>query len=322
MTLEAHPLAKLIPDMLDVELAELERDIEVNGQQQPIMLFEGKILDGRHRYAVCQKLGIEPKIKPFPGTEAEARALVISLNVHRRHLSSEQKQKLIETELQRDPGQSDRVIAAKAKVSPTTVGKARAKAEATGKASTVASSKGKDGKTRKRKTRTRKPAAQLSTVDSSTGPDDKDDPVARTDREQAAINAEATATLSKTAKARFDRLVEKMFVALNKSFGAQVAAAVEARVEKAVEDERATMKELQKHYRDELESVRVRSRNLNAWMDEGEFKLVLRCLHPDLQPDDMKVRYTQAFQIFKRLETYMDPKKEPRRENPFKRAAA
>ena len=136
--------------MTSDELVELERDIAKNEQQQPITLFEGQILDGRHRYAVCQKLGKVPQTTEFKGTAAEAKALVLSLNVHRRHLTFAQKAKLIESELQRDPAQSDRTIAAKAKTSPTTVGKVRAKAEAAGQLSTVDSSKrrGADGKTR------------------------------------------------------------------------------------------------------------------------------------------------------------------------------
>ncbi len=146
----AHPLASLVPPMMQDELVELERDIQDHGQRQPIILYDGQILDGRHRYAVCQKLGIEPKVEAFAGSEAEAKALVLSLNVHRRHLTFAQKKALIEVELQRDPTQSDRMIAEKVKASPTSVGKVRAEAEAAGQLSTVDSSIGRDGKTRQR----------------------------------------------------------------------------------------------------------------------------------------------------------------------------
>lgn len=145
MTYEPHPLAALIPPMLNDEQVELERDIQANGQGQPIILFEGKILDGRHRYAVCQKLKLTPETTTFTGTEAEAKALVLSLNVHRRHLSFEQKSKLIDAELKRDPSQSDRAIAEKAKVSHPTVAKIRREAEASGTVETVTTVTGKDG---------------------------------------------------------------------------------------------------------------------------------------------------------------------------------
>lgn len=159
--LNIHPLANIIPLMLTDEAVDLERDIEANGQRQPITIYNGMILDGRHRYAVCLKLGIEPKTETFTGTEDEAKALVLSLNIHRRHLTFDQKQAIIDAELKRDPTQSDRTIAAKAKASPTTVGKSRAKGEAAGQLSTVDSSTGADGKTRKRtakKVKVSKPA--------------------------------------------------------------------------------------------------------------------------------------------------------------------
>lgn len=131
-TLVAHPFALLIPEMMADELVELERDIQAHGLRQPITLFENQILDGRHRYATCMKLGIEPKVETFTGTEAEAKALVLSLNVHRRHLTLKQKQELIEAELKRDPAQSDRAIGRKAKVDHKTVAKKRAEAAANG----------------------------------------------------------------------------------------------------------------------------------------------------------------------------------------------
>jgi hypothetical protein len=65
-------------------------------------------------------------------TEAWARDYVLSANVHRRHLTREQKRELIAKVLAADPSKSDRQIAEQTKTSPTTVGKVRAEAEATG----------------------------------------------------------------------------------------------------------------------------------------------------------------------------------------------
>lgn len=203
-----HPLAELIPSMLMDEVADLERDIRANGQRQPIVLYDGKILDGRHRYAVCQKLGITPTFTRFEGDEAAARAVVLSLNVHRRHLSFEQKQQIVECELKRDPTQSDRAIGEKAKVSHPTVAKARAKLVNAGQLETVTSSTGRDGKVR-----TRKPKAQatgdVSTVDTIVGKDGVKQPAKKAtlspDTAPAAAKPDAPPSSPSTASASWAR---------------------------------------------------------------------------------------------------------------------
>lgn len=125
MIADAHPLATKFPDMNDKDFAALVADIQANGQREPIVIFQGQILDGRHRARACQMLGMEPITKVFDGDEAAAALLVDSLNVHRRHLTREQRRALIESELKRDPTQSDRVIAEKVGVRNPTVGAVR-----------------------------------------------------------------------------------------------------------------------------------------------------------------------------------------------------
>ena len=51
--LEYHELANIFPLIQGVEFDELVKDIQWNGLQEPIILYEGKILDGRNRYNAC-----------------------------------------------------------------------------------------------------------------------------------------------------------------------------------------------------------------------------------------------------------------------------
>jgi ParB-like chromosome segregation protein Spo0J len=85
----SHPLAALIPPMSAEEFTKLVQDIAQNGLMEPITTFEGKILDGRHRYAACRQAGVAPRFTEFAGPDPVA--FVLSKNLHRRHLTAAQK---------------------------------------------------------------------------------------------------------------------------------------------------------------------------------------------------------------------------------------
>lgn len=87
--LKPHPLADLFPMMDDESFEDFASDIEANGQREPIVLFENKILDGRNRFKACQKLGLSPRFKEYHGSDA--LGFVISLNLKRRHLTESQR---------------------------------------------------------------------------------------------------------------------------------------------------------------------------------------------------------------------------------------
>lgn len=89
--LEYHSVANIFPMMTETELTALKNDILLNGLREPIHLFQGKIIDGRNRYVACLENGIKPKFKTFDGAENELIDFVISLNIHRRHLTTSQK---------------------------------------------------------------------------------------------------------------------------------------------------------------------------------------------------------------------------------------
>lgn len=128
--LKVHPLADLMPAMPDDEFDALKEDIRAHGLREPLVVFEGMILDGRHRKMVCERLGFAPPVRVFEGTEDDARALVISLNLRRRHLNTEQKRNLIAKLLNASPEKSNNAIATAAKVDDKTVAKVRADMEA------------------------------------------------------------------------------------------------------------------------------------------------------------------------------------------------
>jgi ParB-like chromosome segregation protein Spo0J len=125
-----HQFSSLYPMMSDDEFAGLVADIAKHGQKDPIVLLEGQILDGRNRYSACLKLGREPKMVEYDGTDA--LAFITSANFHRRHLSHAQKVEVAAKLLIDQPSRSDRVIGRLARVDHKTVGTKRAALEARG----------------------------------------------------------------------------------------------------------------------------------------------------------------------------------------------
>src|SRR5262249_20088589 len=138
----------------------LGEDIKNNGQQQPIAIIEKarrrpdgtlhvkdpplqEVLDGRSRLDAMELVGIkvigkdgllDDHIKRIvvDTDEVDPVAFVISANIHRRHLTTDDKRDLIAKLIQATPETSDRQIAETVKASPTTVGTVRAKMEAKG----------------------------------------------------------------------------------------------------------------------------------------------------------------------------------------------
>jgi ParB-like chromosome segregation protein Spo0J len=88
---EAHEYANLFPMMTPAELDALVVDVKDNGLRHPIVRYQGKILDGRNRLKACEVAGVEPTFVDHEGDDASALALVESLNVERRDLSSGQR---------------------------------------------------------------------------------------------------------------------------------------------------------------------------------------------------------------------------------------
>ena len=159
--LPIHPAAALFPLMSADELRELALDIEKNGLKQPIVLwspgyyYDGEedrpryLLDGRNRLDAMELAGLpvlddkgecsawfeqlwekkevykpdtddtDPDIEP----DTDPFAYVISANIRRRHLTVEDKHRIIGDLLKADPSKSDRSIAGTIDASPPRSGR-------------------------------------------------------------------------------------------------------------------------------------------------------------------------------------------------------
>jgi ParB-like chromosome segregation protein Spo0J len=97
---ERHELAMLFPPMDEEESAGLVADIRQNGLREPIILYQGKILDGWNRYLACREIAAErgddyledTYFDEFDGDDDdEALLFVLARNAQRRHLNQSQK---------------------------------------------------------------------------------------------------------------------------------------------------------------------------------------------------------------------------------------
>lgn len=86
--MEFHEAAKPILMMGAEEFEQLKADIKANGLLEPIVLYEGKILDGRNRWLACQEVGVEPRYVQYEG---DAPVQYVISKINRRNLTASQK---------------------------------------------------------------------------------------------------------------------------------------------------------------------------------------------------------------------------------------
>ena len=92
--LELHELTLAFPGMTPDEFAGLKANIGRDGQEEPIVLYEGKIIDGRHRYNACVELGIEPITREFGSRERDGDSperFVLRHNIQHRSLQQSKR---------------------------------------------------------------------------------------------------------------------------------------------------------------------------------------------------------------------------------------
>ena len=90
MKLKRHPLSALFAqyDLDQADLENLAIDMTENGQQNPIALLDGKVLDGWNRYQACLIGKLEPITFDYEG--GDPWKYVVSQNIARRHMTPQQ----------------------------------------------------------------------------------------------------------------------------------------------------------------------------------------------------------------------------------------
>jgi hypothetical protein len=180
--LPIHPAAELFPLLAADKLRGLGEDIKKNGLHTHITVWKAlqnsppELLDARNRLDAMELVGFtievenvgsdadpairmwmreSPKHMPMrieivalrgdrPG--GDPYTYVISANIHRRHLTDEQRRDLIAKLIKQTPEKSDRQIAEQAKSNRTTVGQIRKQLEDTGACQSVDTRTDRDGR--------------------------------------------------------------------------------------------------------------------------------------------------------------------------------
>jgi len=187
-----HPAAEMFPLLPEDELAALAADIKENRlREKAAVITKGGrqlVIDGRNRLDALELAGFtvvdehgrlfkDVCIDLTKGDDldlvdpAKVEAFIISKNIRRRHLTTEQRRELAAKLLRADPAKSNRAIADQIKLDKNTVQSVRADLEAGGEIHHVEERVGKDGKTQpagKKSSRKKKQPMEAQPVASAT----------------------------------------------------------------------------------------------------------------------------------------------------------
>ena len=99
-TYRVHPAADVFPMLDNAELEKLAEDVKANGVRVPIgFFFDGAVswlIDGRNRLEAAERAGV--KLEDVPSALVHCSnpvSWVITLNIHRRHLTKQEQADLI-----------------------------------------------------------------------------------------------------------------------------------------------------------------------------------------------------------------------------------
>jgi hypothetical protein len=157
--IKVHSAADLVSIMSEEELAGLTKDIkDKGGLIHPVVFCGDELLDGRNRIEAGERSGLldieclkdkDCRLRTNLAGGIDPYEYVLAANIHRRHLTNEQRRDLIAKIIKAKPDASDRTIAKQVKRDRKTVAKIRKKLESTGEVSPV-EKRGADGKKRKK----------------------------------------------------------------------------------------------------------------------------------------------------------------------------
>jgi ParB-like nuclease domain len=140
---------QFMPPLSPEEYADLETSIRKHGVMVPILRDTNEVvIDGHHRLRIAQSLGIECPAETLATLDETAlRTLVFELNLHRRHLTREQRRTLVAESIKADPQLSNREHAQRAGIDHKTAESVRGSLAAAGEIPHLREIHGRDGKT-------------------------------------------------------------------------------------------------------------------------------------------------------------------------------
>lgn len=89
MTYSQHPLSAAFPEMTPDEFLALKDSIQTIGVQNAVVIYEGMVIDGWHRYSAARELAMAcPTMEMDP--EIDPKDFVLAQNKNRRHITAGQ----------------------------------------------------------------------------------------------------------------------------------------------------------------------------------------------------------------------------------------
>ena len=97
--LTRHPVSATFPDLDDATFSSMVEDMKENGydRDNPILVLNGQVVAGWHRYIAAEAAGVEPSYKDLPSdTDPNDLAqTVVRSELNRRHLRPGERARLI-----------------------------------------------------------------------------------------------------------------------------------------------------------------------------------------------------------------------------------
>jgi hypothetical protein len=87
--MQIHPYALVFPSLDEDDFMALVASIRDHGLQEPIVTYEGKVLDGRNRLTACSNARVKPVFREYEGDDPIG--YVFRANLDRRHLTVGQR---------------------------------------------------------------------------------------------------------------------------------------------------------------------------------------------------------------------------------------